>query len=86
MWGFQTFGNSRSFVDYGDLKENRPHRLIHSNACIPVSEIVWEGLEGVVLLETVQPYLEEVCDWGWTLRLQKPVPGPAFLSLPSAFG
>lgn len=46
MWGFQTFGNS-SFVDCGGLKENRPHRLIYSDACSPVSEIVWEGLEGV---------------------------------------
>ena len=56
VWGFKTYGNSRSFVDCGGLKENRPHRLIYSNACTPVSEIVCEGLEGVVLLEKVQTY------------------------------
>ena len=35
-----------------------------------------EGLGGVALLE-------EVCDWGWALRFQKPLPSPVSLSLPA---
>ncbi|EDL00606.1 mCG1042685, partial [Mus musculus] len=32
------------------------------------SGIIWEGSEGVALLE-------EICHWGWALRFQKSMPG-----------
>jgi hypothetical protein len=48
----------------GGLNENGPHRLMHLNALSIVGETVWEGLEGVALLE--------VCHWGWALRFHKP--------------
>lgn len=35
------------------LKENGLHRLIYLNAWFPVGGTVWEGLEGVPLLEEV---------------------------------
>ena len=44
-------------VECGGLNENGLHRLIYLNAWSAVGRTVWEGLEGVVLLE-------EVCAWG----------------------
>jgi hypothetical protein len=37
------------------------------NSWSPVSGTVWEGLEGVALLE-------KICHWGLALRFQKPGP------------
>lgn len=38
-----------------------PHCLHHLNSCSSVSGAVWEGSEGMALLE-------QVCPWGWALR------------------
>ena len=55
------------------LNENGRHVLMCLNGSSLVSGSVWEGLGGVALLE--------VCHQGWTLRFQKPMPGPVYLSL-----
>ena len=40
-----------SIAYYSSLIENGPQRLINLGACFPVGGTVWEGLEGVALLE-----------------------------------
>jgi hypothetical protein len=44
-------------------------RLIYLNTWSSVGGTLWEGLEGVALLE-------EVCHWKWGLRFQKLMPLP----------
>lgn len=59
----------------GGLTQNNPPSLIYSTWS-PDGGTAWERLGGVALL---------MCDWGWPLRLQKPMQA-RFLSLPAACG
>jgi hypothetical protein len=35
---------------------------------------------GSQLVDYIWALMEEVCDWGWAVRFQKPMPGSGFLS------